>query len=245
VLSDEEFAAEKRRILDGPDSGPPQEFAEPEFPSRVQQDPWWKNKRRMIALVGGALALSLLFSILVSLDIMGRNSDRSTQKADAAKAPKEDGPDVATGELTFEKPGECRPGGALRQVVEKLGALAPSQEAERPIEFPGLKERVTPRVETVSASGSSEGVAAQLAVSAPWKGLTVTHVRTVRWPNGTSSFQLRFAEGPADTHKALKAAGFSLNKVGEVQNIASDGRQIVVGIEEVPEGTALTCVTKA
>jgi hypothetical protein len=247
ILSDEEFAAEKRRILGEPESAGHGQPAEPSYTEAPQAEPWWKARRRLLALVAGALVLGVLFSILVTLDIFGRDSSKIGERSASAKpeGTQSEASQAASADLAFDKPSDCRPGGALRQVLEKLNSLAPGAEAESPIEVPGLDVPIVPRVESVGGGGAGQAVAAQLAISAPWQGLTITHLRTVRWPGGTASIQLRFAENAATAHRTLKAAGFPLAKVGEVQSVPSDGRQVLIGLEEVPEGAALTCVSKA
>jgi hypothetical protein len=246
VLSEDEFAAEKRRILGEAEGAGGPEPAESIPAEAAQAEPWWKTRRRPLALVAGAVVLGVLFSILVMLDIFGRDSGKTGERSASAKSEaKSEASQAESADLAFDKPSECRPGGALRQVLEKLNALAPGAEAESPIAVPGLEVPIVPRVESLGGGGPGQAVAAQLAVSAPWQGLTITHLRTVRWPGGTASIQLRFAEDAATAHRSLKAAGFPLAKVGEVQSVPSDGRQVVIGLEEVPEGTALTCVSKA
>jgi Short C-terminal domain len=253
ILSDEEFAAEKKRILEGTrETAPPVLTAAAESRVAPGEGGSWLGRNRWAA-AGGAAALLIggYLSYAVLLDVNG--AEGPEPKKNAAVEQRQQLPAAGRGELAallqFDDPGNCEIGGELRALVETLAGREPpaggGPASATPVRLVGIAEPVTPRIERVAVEGSGQPpVVVQLGLSGGWNGLNVRELRTIRWP-GTraSSLQIRFSEPPEQVRRALNERGFNLPAVGELRNAeGSGGRLVAIVVEEVSGGGALTCL---
>jgi hypothetical protein len=248
VLTDEEFAAEKKRVLEGADWRQPDKVSldKPAAPGGFGA--WPRNRRWALAGATGAIAVGGLLAYLILLDvndaaIAEKDGNRASSKLETQDEDAS-GRDLAA-LLTFNDPAKCVPGEALRSLVGEMAARQPSGTSA-PIELPGTDEPVTPGVRAMSVEGSRTGaVVAQLPLDGSWRDLSVTALRTISWP-GTEirAMQLRFNATPDEARRILNEQRFDLPAVGETRRVALDGNKIaLVGVEEIPGGAALTCVS--
>ena len=248
VLSDEEFAAEKKRILEGADWRQPDKVTLGKSPAPGRFGAWLRKRRWALAGGAGALAVGGLLAYLILLDV---NDAAIAEKDGNAVAPKaKDGDEEGSGRdltslIAFNDPAKCVSGEALRTLVGEMAARQPGG-TPAPVEVPGTDERLSPGVRNMSVEGSRTGaVVAQLPLDGTWQGLRVTALRTVSWP-GTEirTMQLRFNATPDQARRILNEQRFELPPVGETRRAALDGNRVaLLGVEDVPGGAALTCVT--
>jgi hypothetical protein len=245
ILSDEEFAAEKQRILASRDS-----YESPE--SSLDTGALAVERRRRWSWIAGGGAAALVFGALLGLavyaDISPRTPtpSRQTEKTAVAPTPPVSSlpSDTKLDEfLRFASASTCEPGPQLSAAVHEL-TTAPIGAGGGGITLSDL--RVTlPRGashEQPKVDGSGATVT-ETPLRGVWHGLHVTSLRSVTWDDtGFSSFQLRFSETAPDALSILKQAGFPLTHVGEIKTISAPNDQgAAMGVEQLPEGSALTC----
>lgn len=248
VLSDEEFAAEKKRILEGADWRQPDRVSLEKRPPRDRFGAWLRTHRWPVAGAAGALAVGGVLAYLILLDVNDAAIAKEGENevgTNLAESDEEAGGRDLTALLAFNDPAKCVSGEALRTLIgEMAGRQAEGTPA--PIELPGTDEQLTPGIRNMSVEGSRTGaVVAQLPLAGTWQGLRVTALRTVSWP-GTDVrvMQLRFNATPDQARHILNEQRFDLPAVGETRRAALDGNKVaLLGVEEVPGGAALTCVT--
>ena len=252
VLSEEEFAAEKKRILEGADWHQPDKVSLEKGAAPNRFGAWLRKRRWAVAAGAGALAVGGLLAYLILLDVNDAAVAEKDGNAAGAKAKDVDeeanedasGRDLTT-LLAFNDPAKCISGENLRALIGEMAGRQPGGTSS-PIEVAGTDERLLPGVRSMSVEGSRTGaVVAQLPLDGTWQGLRVTALRTVSWP-GTEirTMQLRFNATPDQARRILNEQRFELPPVGETRRAALDGNQVaLLGVEEVPGGAALTCVT--
>ena len=111
--------------------------------------------------------------------------------------------------------------------------------ADSAIRVAGFEKSIVPTV--VQGEGDDASIV-ELVVPGTWQGLHVTRLHVATWgTDDVSTLQVHFREGPDEARAVLRQLGFPLAKVGELAT-AGEAR---VGIEAVPDGSALTCARDA
>jgi hypothetical protein len=266
ALSDDEFAAEKRKILEGGVLPPePVPIAAPAPPAQAvppavsavgagdTRAEWMQRHRWPLAAAGAALLFGGYFAYATVQDLRqavpadekaARADSKGTAKGRGGTAPVGAADDIAW--LSFEDSKSCSPGPELRALVEDMAGRQPAEgeTAETTIRLPGGGEPVPLQVRRIAVEGARTApVAAQVETTGGWRGLDVRALRTVAWPGGqVRSLQIRFGNPPGEVRRALTEAGFELAAVGELRNTTAGDRGVALGIEEITGGAALTCL---
>jgi len=242
VLTDEEFAAEKGRILSRRDA--PTHAASQE----VQTRSWGPaNLKWLGGGVAAAVVLGGALAYLATRDLDGRGSSAhaqghppSVKEAVASAAPLK--PDtVVDGSFTFSSAAKCDASGELAKLVSAMQLLRPDDANPGAVTLDSLRASLTPQVRRVQPKADGPAaIVAEAQVYGRWQGLHLVSVRTTTWESAPLTvFQLRFREPVPQAQASLKRAGFTTARVGALRLV---GNGSAAGLETVPGGSALTCV---
>jgi hypothetical protein len=247
ILSDQEFAEQKSRVLGAGLESPP--------PAPPASGPSWLSRNKWLAGgVGAALAVGGLFAVLAVSDLRGSAPSKAAAATNAAAdaeapvkvtmAPTEAGGNDLHALLAFDDPAKCGLAQEFKSLTGTLAARQPGGNAD-PVRLAGLSQPVTPGVERMMVEGNkATPVVAQLPIQGAWHGLRVTDVRTVTWPDSNlRSIQIRLADPAAETLRILNEKQFNLSAVNQARTVSlGNGRWVAIGVEDVGGGSALTCV---
>lgn len=235
VLSEEEFEGEKARLLTF-DEGSEVQSRRALFATNIQH---LKSKRVLLpAALLTAVAIGAYFGLGSSLPA---KSGKEPQ-ADAAIAHATEGasqPASLSAILKFDRPDECALGDELKALFSDLRSLEPN----------GATKTVTAGLNgptfspNVLRAQQGNAVIARLITPGNLEGLRVAELRTTRFDGSeVQLFQIRFSETPDRVRSKLNETGFAIPKNDEVKTVElDDGHGLVYGVEQVPNGTALTC----
>jgi hypothetical protein len=242
VLTDEEFAAEKARILsrrEVPDRPAAHSDAAPS---------WWSaNVKWLGGGIAAAVVLGSGLAYLATRDIGGSGSlsraeahRPAAKTAVAAMVPLK--PDAAVDTaFTFASAAKCEPSGDLDKLVRAMQVLRPGEGDPAGIALESLGVTLMPQVRRVQPKADGPAaIVAEAQVDGRWQGLHLAAVRTTTWESAPLTvFQLRFREPVTQAETPLKRAGFATAHVGTLRLV---GGGSAAGIETVSGGSALTCV---
>ena len=239
VLSEAEFEAEKARLLTEHNEGPVGEQV-------LSGGRFGGEQRRLIFYGLGAISISIAIGVWIvsPVEISGMYADQGSDKA-VGRESKRMGQDPSvtlTPVLDFDNAAQCLPSKNLQDLFDEMSSLKPESE-RRFITLPavgGTLEAKGTRVATGAAAGA---VVTEISAPGSLDGLRVNGLRTVTFPGGAFySLQVRFSDGPGPVQRVLVNQGFDLPRVGDLKAIEPEsGSSVVLGIEPVDGGTALTC----
>ncbi|WP_162806508.1 hypothetical protein [Sphingosinicella terrae] len=219
-----------------------------------------RGRRVWVAVAGGLIVLAGL--TLLFLD--GRRpaqprgdgpaqtaatSPSSPSPSPEAIAPDPSSPRDLAAILTLSP--ECELGQPLASIFEQIVVIDPETfEASRgrPVAVPGFAEPIAPRfvrrVQPLEPGGHLRHVSAGLPLRGVWHGLEVTAVEFDFYEESdVAGRRIRFADSPERTREILSRNGFALPPVGEFREMEGEGMLPSIGIERLPNGSALTCTT--
>lgn len=231
VLSDEEFEAEKVRILNAHNiagSNPPD----------------WRSKLTRPVVWGPIAAMCLLgFAAFFGItSATGAGSLADNGQDAPRKLPQTPSSDVRLSSiLNFTVPSQCEPGEELKVLIDDMRSLEPGASKSTP----GLSvgdATVRPLVQRIAMKAGRSATISQLSAPGSLAGLKVTGIRTSRF-DGSQLFttQIRFAESPDKVLRVLNGEGFDLSKVGDLKTVEVENGALMMGVEGIAGGSALTC----
>lgn len=245
VLSDEEFAREKARILQG--------LAQTVAPPTAAGDRLGTFLRRLgstkwvtaglaAALVGGAVLAFFVWSDIDNASTREPSGNGTGRKV-AGKSASVSPASPAT-VIRFEDSANCAPSEGLGEVIAQMKSAATVRNAaaDSPIRLLGFQEMLSPDVKR-SDSGSGPVTLVQIPVEGDWNGLRLRAVKTSIWgERDVSTLQLLFSDPAEQARSMLRQLGFKVGRVGELTAVDSPGGgYAMVGVEAVDGGSALTC----
>ncbi|HYN46678.1 MAG TPA: hypothetical protein VES64_08310 [Allosphingosinicella sp.] len=153
--------------------------------------------------------------------------------------------------LSLDRLADCAREPALASILEQMVRIDPqSFESRRggPISVPGYAQPITPTFERrreMAHNSDIREVTADLDLPGRWHGLAVTGLRRSFYEESdVASFEVRFAEPPERVRDTLVRHGFRLSPVGEFRELdEGEGITMVIGIDRIDGGAALTCAT--
>ncbi len=242
VLTPEEFAAEKARILSADE---PASSAGPMVePADLPDDEAGRKKWLPWAIGGGVAAVAgaaLAYSTMTELkDFPSKEADAGTPGVEQAELDQSGNADLQS-LLQFEDPKKCELGEKLKTLTSRMAAQQEGSGAAT-VAVPDFEEPLKATLGRADAE-EGEGGATIVAIRMPgeWNGLKVTGVRTVRWTGSeVLSLQIRFSETAEKVRRVLNAEGFTLHEVAELKDVGS-GPSVLIGVENTSDGSALTC----
>lgn len=242
ILTEEEFATQKSRILE--------RLTIEAGPEKVQATaPWGANmagvrRHPKLVVVGIAVAIGLAAAALVVRDI--RSASLPTSRA-ANIVEKAEGELPSSGVqlpalLAFENPRSCEASEALQDILRQLAAAA-SGPSNSEVRIAGAPMALRPVVRRVAGVGGTI-IISQLEIEGEWQGLKVSALRaTESNDQRISGLQIRFADPAEQVRSVLVQAGFSLDDVGKARTAnGDDDKRVVLGVEALTTGSALTCM---
>jgi hypothetical protein len=199
-------------------------------------------------MVTAALALLVLLAGILFLALRERPSS-APPAAPAPRAPPQPvdlGSALELGRLT-----DCSQSPALASLLEQMVRTDPRTFESRrggPISVPGYDRPITPTFERrreVSQGADMREVTADLDLPGRWHGLLVTGLRRYfHEESDVAAFAILFAEPPARVRETLVRQGFRLPRAGEFRVLdENEVSSIMIGVEPVDGGAALTCAT--
>jgi hypothetical protein len=246
VLSDEEFAAEKARILKGlvhPGDAPA--AGTRPFPLLRGFGPnGWIPAGIAAALAGGAVLAFFVWSDIDSASTREREGEGDGARRNVVAKSASTRPVSLATVIKFANGATCAPSEGFGEVISQMRAAAGVQNAaaDSAIRLLGVEEAIVPEV-IRSESGALPVTLVQIQVEGDWNGLHLRAVKTAIWgTKDVSTLQLRFSEPAEQTRSLLRQLGFKLDKIGELAAVeGADGGYSMVGVEALDEGSALTC----
>jgi hypothetical protein len=152
--------------------------------------------------------------------------------------------------LGLDSLADCGRSPALAAIVDQMVRIDPdSFESSRggPIEVAGYDRPIVPtfeRVREIEGNTDIRAVTADLDLPGRWHGLAVTGLRrSFHEESDSASLEIRFAEPAERVRETLARHGFTLPPVGELREVEEEGLSVVIGVERIEGGAALTCAT--
>ena len=230
ILTDAEFEAEKIRLL---------------ALHRAQDEDNRRNGTglgKWVAQNRTALLVGLLLFVCMAAAAIGFSGLPLRPVEPAPASPPLAHPmgpvNLMTTEVSFSNFADCLPTSAFEQVLQQLRGAEeqPEQPARTVLQLGSKNNSVNVETDEFSASQHTTKIA-RLQLSQQWHGLTLLGLKTTDWEGG-NGFQMIFSQSAHAARANLLKLGFQLPEVGQATR--RDG--LVTGIEDVAEGSALTCL---
>ena len=254
ALTDEEFAAQKARLLEAKDqaaAAPPEPEWEAE-PAAASGVPKW-------ALIGIPAAALLAGAAWFGSTLIGGGPDpeisasASATASDAALAlatPSEAAPmPVALdGSLKFSSPSECEAGGALDAIYKKLdaaGELGSGKGMTVKLDAWDVPLAVTAKTTTDKDGIETRDASVKFPEATTWHGLKLSRLTTqtviVPESDGGYTRTVNFLEPADKVQKALARLGFGAPKAPDYAELGGEGCGGSAQIVDIAGGSALSC----
>jgi len=259
ALTEEEFAAQKAKLLEAKD----QAAAATPAPVAAASEPEWEAGAAATgglpkwALIGVPVALVLAGAAWFGSHLIGGGPDpeisASASASDAAVAlatPSEAAPmPVALdGSLKFTSPSQCEAGGALEAIYKKLDAAGELGSGK------GMTVKLdawdTPLALTAKTSTDKDGVetrdaSVKFPEATTWHGLKLSRLTTqtviVPEADGGYTRTVNFLEPADKVQKALARLGFGAPKAPDYTELGGEGCGGSAQIVDIAGGSALSC----
>jgi hypothetical protein len=271
ALTDEEFAAQKARVLakaDAPDVPAAAAPVTPEVPPEV---PGWESityseepARRSgmkWALLALPVALVLAGAAWFGSTLVGGKADPelsggaiatpvASDAALASAAPSEEAqmPAALDGSLTYANPGECEAGKTLEAIYAKLHSAGDLGSGK------GITVTLdafdTPLGIEAKSSVSADGISTRHAwlrfpAGTTWHGLKLSRLTSTQMtvPDSDGGYEraITFLEQPDKVRTTLARLGFGAPRAPDYAELENDGCGGSMQITAISGGSALTC----
>jgi hypothetical protein len=230
VLSDAEFDAEKSRIL-----------AAQRTAQAAGDEVWQDALKRPLVWGSAGVLLVVAAAIYLGTSSVSNSSAGEVAQSDPvpATAPANRGEVRLSQILKFDVPSECAPGDDLKVLIDDMRSLEPGAR-KATLSVGGAS--IHPRVQRTALKDGQSAIIAELTAPGSLAGLKVTGLRSSRF-DGTQMYttQIRFDESPDKTLRVLNGEGFDLPKVGELKSVDLENGALMLGVEGIDGGSALTC----
>jgi hypothetical protein len=229
VLSEAEFDAEKARLLEAHRAHPPSDGLRsiPRF------------SRAAIARAA-SVVLIIIAGIYIGVSSTGQSGQPESPASPAPVAQATAGARLSS-VLRFDVPSQCTPSEELKMLIDDLRTMEPGG-ANATLTLPGSSAPLHPQVQRVALKEGKSAIISQLAAPGSLEGLKVTALRTSSFDGGDLyTTQVRFQESPEKVLRVLNGRGFELPKVGELKTVDLEDGALMLGVEGIEGGSALTC----
>lgn len=236
ALTQDEFDAEKARLLTRSE--------ESERSTEKAAETRWSDYRRHLPWGIAALAVLVAAAGLFGGSLVNAENDAEIERHESSQGPSPELPVQSQPQpivnLSFEAPSTCTPEGALADALTTMRSLVPSPKPVQ-VSADGLGPVVV-RVEQVNPDAAKNVVIAETALRSRLDGLTVVGLRTSRFGDDVFTTQIRFKESAERVRKSLNSKGYDIPAIGELRpGEIEEDQAYLIGVEELPSGSALTC----